>query len=329
MRFCTVAFNTLYIYSNWYSTCCASWLREENVIYRKGVIHPQEIWNATEFSSLRDAWAGGDESLCAACPLLGTADKNVIFPHDVSGPWIEQAKGGPRRIYLSNEQCCNLHCWTCRQGIQGLDPESERREADMTRIIWEFRHNLEWLSLLHTGDPFASPMHMRLMQSLNVDDFPKMYVELFTNGILLPDRWSRLVNIHSRVKQVSMSIDASTKDTYEQVRSPAKWDDLLRAMRFVRDLRSAGLVKYFQCNFVARRSNYKESPAFVDLCREHGATKVRFSIFDRTWMNSEDYERESIGPEQYAEIVSDPRMSEPWVNSSILKEAAKGGRFMA
>lgn len=324
MRYCSVPFTTLYAYHYQYATCCVSWLDHSCIVpidpYRK----PEEIWKGPEFTKLRDAWNRGDTSLCERCPLLATNDKNVFREADTI-PVTEH----PTRIYISNEQCCNLHCWTCRSKTLGIDPLRERREADMFEIVWKYRHNLEWLSMLHTGELFASPMHLRLLSCITKEEFPKLRIELFTNGILLPSRWQSLANIHPLIKQITISIDAASRSVYEEVRAPAKWGQLLETMEFVRELVAAGMVERFQCNFVARRINHQDIGPFVDFCRSYGATSIRYSIFDRTWHTQEQYAAEMLTKEEYAEIVNDDRLELPGVNANILRAAASGKEIMA
>lgn len=324
MKYCSVPFTTLYIYHYEYTTCCASWLDRSCVVPVNPYRSPDEIWHGTEFAKLREAWAKGDESLCTKCPLLATNDKNVFK----ESSQVPQAPS-PTRIYLANEESCNLHCWTCRAKPKGIDALRERREADMVDIIWRYRKDLEWLSLLHTGELFASPMHLRLLSLITEEEFPKLRIELFTNGILLPSNWPNLASIHKLVKQVTISIDAASGDVYEQVRAPARWVQLLKTMEFVRELIHAGLIERFQCNFVVRRKNKADVGPFVDFCRSYGATSIRYSIFDKTWMSAEEYAAEALTAAEYAEIVQDDRLDLPGVNANILRAAASGKEIMA
>jgi hypothetical protein len=321
---CNVPFSTLYVLHNHYATCCPTWLDSLSIVRADVGQQAAEIWNASPFKVLRLAWETANErAICAKCPLYATG----TYPQrDASEP---QA-AGPKRIYLANEARCNLHCWTCRKSTMTTDPDEYGRERRMREIVFEFLPGLEWLSLLHTGELFASPMHLRLLQDLDVRRHPECGVEIFTNGILLPQSWCKIDNVHSAVRQITISIDAAWRKTYELVRAPAKWDQIQKSLHFVKWLRDSGRVDFFQCNFVARRANFREIIPFAKMCQSFGATMVRYSIFDRSWMSEADYASEIPYSEpEFAEIVNSPELDRPDVNVSILRAAAEGRSMSA
>jgi hypothetical protein len=325
MKYCHVPFTTIYLYKDTAMTCCGSWMVEGRIPYCLDYMTPAQVWDHPTFVKTREHWSRGDTTLCQMCPLLATNDRHVFVEGDIP----PLTGGSPTRVYISNEAHCNIHCYTCRPWIMPLDPDKERRESDMWTMLWGWRHNIEWLSALGSGELFASPIHLRLMENLRVEDFPKMHLEVFTNGLLLPKNWHRLEHLKGRVKQVTISIDACTRETYESVRAPAKWEQLMEALSFVKNLRDTGEIRYFQCNFVTRKVNYREAPGFVDLCKAHGATQVRFSIFDKTYHSDEEYAKEAATKEDFQEIITDPRLSSPGVNADILRAAASGAEFRA
>jgi wyosine [tRNA(Phe)-imidazoG37] synthetase (radical SAM superfamily) len=197
-------------------------------------------------------------------------------------------------------------------------------------MVHHFLPGLEWLSLLHTGELFSSPMHVALLQSIDGERFPQLGVEVFTNGVLLPQRWESIASIHPCVRQITMSIDAATKQTYEAVRAPARWEQMQHAMRFIQQLRETGQIQWFQCNFVARSANYREIIPFARMCLDHGATAIRYSVFDRTWHTEEEYQREiPYDRQDFADIVFAPELQRPEINVSILQAAALGKSLSA
>lgn len=318
MKRCHIGFDTLTMQLGQYMTCCPPWTSWQQV-YPEPYKTPQEIWDHPNFVKLREHWEKGDPSLCLKCPLYVTQDKHAFQDQE-----LPPVRGGaPTRIYVANEGQCNLHCWSCRDKIHGPSPRLEQRESDLWQCLWTWRESIEWLSLACNGEVFHAPMYRRLLQMIRPEDFPKARLELYTNGLLLPDRWHEIAHLHSRVDQITMSIDASSKEIYEQVRAPAKWEQLIRAMEFIRDLREKGLPNYY-CVFVTRRANMGDVGGFVDLCKAHKATKIRFTLFDRIWHSPEQYENEVLRLEDLAKILEDPRLSQSGVDCSVLRAAASG-----
>ena len=69
--------------------------------------------------------------------------------------------------------------------------------------------------------------------------------------------------VHKYVKSCEISIDAATKDTYEnKTRLNGKWDDLISNLKFIATIPNLYSVKP---SFVVQQANYKEIPLFVDL----------------------------------------------------------------
>jgi molybdenum cofactor biosynthesis enzyme MoaA len=110
---------------------------------------------------------------------------------------------------------------------------------------------------------------------------------------------------------------------YEKVRTPAKWEQLIRSMEFIRELRKVGLPHYY-CLFVTRRANAQDAANFVDFAKSYGADKIRFALFDKIWHSEEQYAEELLTADEINDLIKDFRFDQPGVNASVLKAAAKG-----
>ena len=71
---------------------------------------------------------------------------------------------------------------------------------------------------------------------------------------------------------VEISIDAATKDTYENiVRLNGKWDVLMENLFFISQIDS---IKILRCSFVVQNNNYKEMLAFAKLIYEKTIKRI-------------------------------------------------------
>jgi len=68
-----------------------------------------------------------------------------------------------------------------------------------------------------------------------------------------------------KVKQFSVSIDAATKDTYEHLRRPGKWENLLKNLNYINSFDLP-----VTANFVIQKYNFREMLPFVDFCKQYG-----------------------------------------------------------
>jgi hypothetical protein len=69
--------------------------------------------------------------------------------------------------------------------------------------------------------------------------------------------------IHPHVKDCEISIDAATKDTYEnKTRLGGKWDVLMANLEFVKTIKT---IKRIMFSFVVQQNNFREMEMFVQM----------------------------------------------------------------
>jgi MoaA/NifB/PqqE/SkfB family radical SAM enzyme len=185
-------------------------------------------------------------------------------------------------------------------------------EVDMS-LVDKYLPDAELVSVSNTGDAFGSKAHRQWLQNLDGSKYPKLEVELFTNGLLLPRYWGSLHKIHKNIVRVRMSIDAATAETYERVRPPGKWHQVIQALEFISELK----LPHFVCNFCVQKANVNEAPDFVDLVTGYGATEVVFNVLRL----KEYFEGLGVGPASKADvkrILEDERMQRPEIFCPML-----------
>lgn len=89
-------------------------------------------------------------------------------------------------------------------------------------------------------------------------------MHLHTNGSLWTENlWNRMKGIHKFVTSCEISIDAATKETYEnETRLRGDWDKLIDNLKFIATIPTLKSVKP---SFVVQQKNYKEVKMFYDL----------------------------------------------------------------
>jgi wyosine [tRNA(Phe)-imidazoG37] synthetase (radical SAM superfamily) len=129
---------------------------------------------------------------------------------------------------------------------------------------------IQTVSMSLAGDPFASSTCMDFLRQPGTPD-----VILWTNGILLPRFWQE---IKRKVTVVIISIDAAKKETYEQLRQPAKWEQIQQTLDFMRVLVACQEVFLFQINMVVQQANFREIPEFIAMGKRHLAHIIQFCL---------------------------------------------------
>src|SRR3954463_9472729 len=154
------------------------------------------------------------------------------------------------------------------------------------------RDNAIGLRLTAWGDPFASRHYRSIIEALGGDEYRGVRLFLLTNGLLLTRKqWAAMPHLADRVVALSVSVDAATKETYEDVRRPGRWEVIEDNLRFFGELRQAGhfardasgdigdQATGFGICFVVQSANFREMPEFVRLGRDIGVDYVAFQKY--------------------------------------------------
>ena len=297
---CCLPFDSLYISPYGYFPCCPDWLHPDHILRDTGYVDPWMVWNSTQLQELRKITMDGKCQNCLITP------ENPRYPdHKII------MERGPLHLFLANDWTCNLHCWSCRNPGQTINLPANT-ETMMYRFLDTFTADMQSVCVSCNGDPFASPIHLKLLQNWS---YPAK-VQLFTNGLLLPRYWHTL---KCQVDWIYMSIDAATKETYEKLRRGARWEQLLETLTFLRDSNVA-----WQANMVVQRSNIHEVHRFVELMSEFNVTKIMLTLL-RQWphMSQPEFFAESVvhgDRSAYEELLTDPILQIPKLDCTFNDE---------
>lgn len=279
-------------------TCCSGHIKHN---YYIGNIYEEnaslaEIWNSTKAKKLRYAVEEGNFEFCQKnCRYLYMAAKgakehtlqlNPVKPlsdkrGDLKKTWQDYtAEAMPKYIMLSCDESCNLQCPTCRSSVRVLEKrESERLYQRLMEVVRPALKDCELLGALGTGELFASSAVSRFLQTVCAEEFPKLSLILTTNLQLLDQKkWEEFPNLLGMPKTIRVSVDAATKEVYEENRCGGGWERLLKNLAYLCSLRKDpdAHVEYLCLNFVVQKNNYEEMEAFADMAERMGVDAVEF-----------------------------------------------------
>lgn len=171
-------------------------------------------------------------------------------------------------LSINIDESCNLHCPSCRRDSIMLTygPEYQKKLQTVERIMdWLSKYEKKiHINMSGNGDPLASHVIRPLL--LNFVHKENQTYSIQTNGLLIKKILDKLP-ILERIIGWSISIDAGTQSTYEDVRRPGKWSILLENLDF---LKKIGKNSITTLNFVLQNKNFQDLIPFVDLCRNYG-----------------------------------------------------------
>jgi wyosine [tRNA(Phe)-imidazoG37] synthetase (radical SAM superfamily) len=171
-----------------------------------------------------------------------------------------------------------------------------------------------------TGEVFVSKPSRRLLKQLDREHFPKLRLNLISNGQLFNRRAFEEFDLKGRLCQVQISMDAATEATYKVVRRGGDFTRLLSNLSFLDGLRQQEGEQFsLDLLFVVSAANFRDMVEFVGLGRRLHAT-VRFSLVRNWYMSGAEFEKINIAnsdhPQhrEFLQVLSAPEFDEPHVD---------------
>lgn len=244
---------------------------------------PVSVGNVMEFNSLDEVW----NSPIAKLIQQDIADKKFT--------WCAVEHCGIRKhdnvrsyaiLYINIDESCNLHCPSCRRNpiMHTSGPEVERKQLVVERIMaWldAYTDPIEVI-ISGNGDALASQILRPLFKGFVPKH--KQTLTLFTNGLLIKKQLNNNPVLKS-IGKIMISVDAASPDTYHKIRLGGNWDVLQESFEFLKEQGLASITTLF---FIVQRTNYREVPAFIDMCHNFGFKANITQLEDwGTWVNQE------------------------------------------
>lgn len=274
---CTHPFNYIDIQDNGDFVCCPSWcptnIREGN----------EMNWMSENATSIRKSVLDGSYSHCdhIVCPALSDLINNgkpseVFLPIETfkeiykieSIEDVENIESSPEEILFGFDRACNFKCPSCRVNLipnsKEDSPEHERKLKILKYIEDNFAKSAKKLLITGSGDPFYSKIYREYLQNFDETKYPNIEnIQIITNGKMLNKKMWDSLNAKKFIRSIEVSIDAGTKNTYENVtRLNGNWDVLIDNLKFISTVRS---IKDMILSMVVSELNFTEMYEFYKL----------------------------------------------------------------
>lgn len=267
---CGVPFNSLELHNNVYFLCCPSWLPNK---INQSKFPIKDVWNSEPVVEIRKSILDGSYRYCdkEMCPHLsklinfgvasGPIRKKTGFNFDVISK-----DSGPENVIMNFDRTCNYKCPSCRLDLIVENSKGiERVQKTIEEVDEYFSPSIKTIYITGTGDPFVSVGFRNYLRNFNPKKYPKLEnIHLHTNASMWnKEMWDSMPNVHNLVRTCEISIDAGTKETYEQkTRIGGDWDILMSNLKFISTIPKIYRIK---TSFVVQDVNYFEMETFYDL----------------------------------------------------------------
>lgn len=188
----------------------------------------------------------------------------------------------PPNLYLESTTKCNFYCQTCSKGYAPYYAE-DLQEDIFEKVRREVMPTNVKISITGHGEPtLAKNFDKILLMSLGNGS----QVHFVTNGSLL--NFKRIEQLTKYPVNICISVDGATRETFESIRSGAKFDllcDKLMMIKKLRDIHLSQVYSLFSIAFVALKKNIHELADIVRLAHRYGIMSV--SVMDYAFGNRE------------------------------------------
>lgn len=181
----------------------------------------------------------------------------------------------PLVLLLDVTERCNLRCVMCHFAnldrirfppFDLLPANHGNMDVDLfERIAADFFPRAHRVSLACAAEPLMHPRFREIVSIAGRYGVPELWFP--TNLLGLTEALAETV-VRSNVATVAVSIDATRQDTYERIRTGAKWDRLLEKLALLRDVsarvRNAPRLRLAFAWMRSNRDELRELPAFAE-----------------------------------------------------------------
>lgn len=273
---CTNPFKYIDIQGGGDFVCCPSWcgtnIREGNVMN----------WNSPNAIDIRKSVLDGTYRHCdhIVCPTLSELINNNSVPNNFipidnfkkhynieTLDDVKNIQTSPEEILFGFDRSCNLKCPSCRLDLvpnDKIDSYEHKKKLEILNYIeTNFAKSAKKLLITGSGDPFYSKIYRDYLQNFDETKYPNLEeIQIITNGKMLNEKMWNSLKSKRFIKTIEISIDAGTKETYENVtRLNGNWEVLMDNLRFISTIDS---LNFMIVSMVVSELNYTEMETFYD-----------------------------------------------------------------
>jgi hypothetical protein len=266
--------------------CCPSWLPTSI-----GNIKDKDVWNSEIAIKIRKSILDENYEYCRYefCPFLSSGINLEENPSENAINSIENNETklsyGPEKVVACYDRSCSLHCKSCRSEV--IMEDSQDLHNHFLRFIKDTKH----LTLLGSGELFSSKVILNWLSNFDKTKFPKLnHICILSNGLLFnKPNWEKIMPVQHLVKEIKISMDAVSKETYLLNREGGDFDTLINNLNFIKTLN----IKTYLV-FVVQKNNFFEMKEFVTFARKYNFHPTFILLDNWGTYSKEEYESRAV-----------------------------------
>ena len=280
--------------------CCGHWLPTSigNILE-----HPVDaILNSPKAQKIRQSVNDGSYKYCNHLECAAMINDALPARNEIKKPWYARAAAGDYTVegvdvlLFAFDQTCNLSCPSCRREriVEKVSTSIEKARAVEEKLV-PLLPSVRVLHINPAGELFASKPSRKLLELINDEHCPDLRLDIISNGTLFDEEeWNKFPGIHNKIRSIRISVDAARKETFETLRRLGKYEPFVENMRFLRHLRTSGVIPQLKYSFTYQLDNFREMREFVAFCDEMHADFAQFERLQNIAFTHEEYRRKAV-----------------------------------
>ncbi|MDP2754259.1 MAG: SPASM domain-containing protein [Nitrospirota bacterium] len=165
-------------------------------------------------------------------------------------------------------------------------------EWDFFQKIIPQLDGIESISLFSSGEPLIAKIWDKVIRYFFNNLISDQWLGFSTNGMFLTE--DKIKPLIGRNVSIGVSIDGSSRSTFERIRCGSHFDTLLKNMNLLSTLKKQNNTDkpYVNISFVAWKENIAELPDIVTMASKYGVKQIY--VIHRIFYNKEDFQRFSL-----------------------------------
>lgn len=183
----------------------------------------------------------------------------------------------PSVLDIEPTTTCNLKCKMCQVPL-GVLGNFHLGLDEFKHIVAQFPR-LHRIKLQGMGEPFLNRHFFEMVAHAKGRGIT---VGTTTNGMLAGEAKCRAI-LESGLDEIYFSLDGATRETFEEIRAGAVFDTVVANIRRLVELRGSSGLPIVGVWFVGMKSNIRELPDLVRLCKELGVDRLAVQVDMCAW----------------------------------------------
>lgn len=282
---CPDPFNGISISSNGDIGMCSCAMWQPTVIGNILDNTLEEMLSSNLAQDIRQSIRNGTYEYCDETNCGIIINNKLLHESEISGDYLRQYKDAtavdfPRYFYIAGDKICNLSCPSCRNNVITLDDYAQTKNKNVMELLNQqvFSGNSSEVVSIYVsseGEMLASPLTLKFLEEFPLDRYPRAEFWFQSNGLLFKNRWDRIKHLANNIFKLSITTDSQEKTTYEKLRRGGKFEDQIKNLDFITELRKTYDFQ-LSLRMVVQAENMHEIEDFYDFAMKYNCTEVDY-----------------------------------------------------